>query len=229
MDKTKARPSKNGKVSPSANPGPNSASLEAVSNINPTLRPWVLPVEAIRPDPNNSRKHTDRNIEAIRNSLKEFGQQTPIVLNRDKEVIKGNGTLEAALALGWTEIAAIPSNLTSKRLETGYKVADNKSGDLGGWNYEILAQQFKEYDLNWQGLGWEQWELDPLLGAQWNKPAIEGDPESPDQKGSAILFTAEQREVVDRAILKIRSMTDNKDATDGRCVELICADFLAGH
>ena len=54
-------------------------------------------------DPDNVRKHTQRNLQTIVESLKEFGQRKPIVL-KDNVVVAGNGTLEAAKLLGWTHI-----------------------------------------------------------------------------------------------------------------------------
>jgi ParB-like chromosome segregation protein Spo0J len=58
-------------------------------------------------DPNNARKHSQRNLDAIAASLKQFGQRKPIVVHRGV-VLAGNGTVEAAKTLGWTEIELDP-------------------------------------------------------------------------------------------------------------------------
>jgi len=58
-------------------------------------------------DENNARKHSEVNIAAIAESLKQFGQRKPIVVTQDNRVIAGNGTLEAARFLGWEEIAVV--------------------------------------------------------------------------------------------------------------------------
>ena len=63
-------------------------------------------------DPSNARKHSAKNIEAIKGSLAKFGQQKPIVISKDNIVLAGNGTLEAAKALGWDDIGIISSKLT---------------------------------------------------------------------------------------------------------------------
>ena len=46
--------------------------------------------------------------------------------------------------------------------------------------------------------------------------------------GHPVRLTQEQRSVVDSAIAKIREAAENEDMSEGRAVELICADFLAG-
>lgn len=55
-------------------------------------------------DPANARKHSDKNLAAIKASLTRFGQQKPIVIDSSGVVRAGNGTLAAAKALGWAEI-----------------------------------------------------------------------------------------------------------------------------
>src|SRR5215467_2357941 len=140
-----------------------------IEKINPALAKWIINVDQVKVDPRNPRTHPPYNLEAIKNSLTHFSQQTPIVISKEKIIIKGNGTYEAALALGWKKIAAIPTDLASKKLLTGYKVADNKTGDLAEWDYQILSEEMKEFiDLDWQGLGWAEWELAPILAAEWH-------------------------------------------------------------
>ncbi|MCA9729967.1 MAG: ParB N-terminal domain-containing protein, partial [Candidatus Eisenbacteria bacterium] len=41
-------------------------------------------------DPKNARRHTPRNLEAITASLREFGQQKPIVIDGNNVVKAGN-------------------------------------------------------------------------------------------------------------------------------------------
>jgi ParB-like chromosome segregation protein Spo0J len=58
-----------------------------------------IPVGELHNDPANVRKHGEQNLAAIKASLTRFGQQKPIVVNRDGVVVAGNGTLMAARAL----------------------------------------------------------------------------------------------------------------------------------
>lgn len=206
--------------------GPTEGSLE---KINPALEKWIIPIGSIALDPKNPRTHSARNLEAIKNSLATFGQQTPIVVSaKTKEVAKGNGTLIAAKELGWKKIAAIPTDIASKKLLTGYKVADNKTGDLSDWDFEILSEHMKEYvDLNWIGLGWEDYELQPLRDAKWTAPKIENDASSGDTtEFKNLRVTQNQWSIMQQAIDKAKTHADQTDMTDGRALELICADYL---
>ena len=97
-------------------------------------------------DDKNARKHSDTNLKAIASSLNRFGQRKPIAI-RGKKVLAGNGTLEAARSLGWTEIAVVqvPDNWDEDTAKA-YALADNQTAALAEWDERTLAQQLSELD-----------------------------------------------------------------------------------
>ena len=97
-------------------------------------------------DPNNARKHDDKNLKAIAESLKQFGQRKPIVVWRNT-VVAGNGTLVAAKSLGWAEIqvAVIPNEWDELKVKA-YALADNRTSELATWNQEVLDSQLVELE-----------------------------------------------------------------------------------
>jgi len=95
-------------------------------------------------DPRNARKHDGKNLQAIAESLKQFGQRKPIVV-WGETVVAGNGTLVAAKSLGWTEItvARVPDDWTADQVKA-YALADNRSAELAEWDEQVLAAQLLE-------------------------------------------------------------------------------------
>lgn len=91
-------------------------------------------------DPANARKHNDRNIDAIIASLRRFGQQKPIVIDRTNIVRAGNGTLEAARRLGWESIDCVTTSLEGSDA-IAYAIADNRTAELAEWDEDTLAAQ----------------------------------------------------------------------------------------
>jgi DNA modification methylase len=91
-------------------------------------------------DPANARKHNDKNIEAIIASLRRFGQQKPIVIDRNNIVRAGNGTLEAARRLGWDSIDCVKTSLEGSDA-IAYAIADNRTAELAEWDDDALAAQ----------------------------------------------------------------------------------------
>ena len=97
-----------------------------------------VPISGLSSDPGNARLHSDRNLEAIKRSLSRFGQQKPIVVDSSGTVRAGNGTLQAATALGWENISVVVSDLSEADM-TAFAIADNRTAELAEWDEEMLA------------------------------------------------------------------------------------------
>lgn len=97
------------------------------------------PIADLKMDPANVRKHGPRNIETIVASLQKFGQQKPIVIDKNGVVVAGNGTLAAARQLGWSSIDAVRTGLEGSQA-TAFAIADNRTAELAEWDTDALAQ-----------------------------------------------------------------------------------------
>jgi ParB-like chromosome segregation protein Spo0J len=130
----------------------------------------TVAIDSLTPDPTNARKHDAKNLDAIAGSLKLFGQRKPIVVTPDNVVVAGNGTLQAAKQLGWSEIviARTPRGWTWEQIKA-FALADNRTAELAEWDSSVLADQLLELDAN----GWELKQfgfesLDPLASIDEN-------------------------------------------------------------
>ena len=98
------------------------------------------PIGNVVADPANARKHGEKNLAAIAASLRVYGQRTPIVVNKSNSVVlKGNGTLAAALTLGWTHLAVVWVE-DDPATAAGYAIADNRTAELAEWD-EVAVKQ----------------------------------------------------------------------------------------
>lgn len=98
----------------------------------------IVDIASIQPDPENAREHSQENLDAIRSSLRKFGQQTPIIVDGNGLVRKGNGTLAAAQAEGWTQIAIIRTELQGNEA-AAYAIIDNRTTDMSQFAPEKLS------------------------------------------------------------------------------------------
>lgn len=101
------------------------------------------------PDPANARSHSKRNIQLIAESLAAFGQRKPVVVTSNNLVLTGNGTLQAAQLLGWSDIAVIvvPDDW-SELDQRAFAIADNRTAELAKWNAPLLAAQLEKLQGN---------------------------------------------------------------------------------
>lgn len=111
-------------------------------------------IASLHLDPSNARKHSEKNLSAIKASLAKFGQQKPIVVTTDNVVIAGNGTIEAAKAIGWETIDIHRTPLKGAEA-IAFALADNKTAELAEWDLDILSDQL-------QALHGDGWELEDL-------------------------------------------------------------------
>jgi hypothetical protein len=114
-----------------------------LSNIASGLKSLVTPIDALVLSEHNARRG---DVDAISRSYERFGQRKPIVAHKDtKEIIAGNHQYQAALALGWSEIAVV---FVDDDAETAvaYAIADNRIGQLGDWDVEELVSAFDLMD-----------------------------------------------------------------------------------
>jgi DNA modification methylase len=124
-----------------------------------------VPLSTLVLDPSNARKHATKNLEAIKGSLAKFGQQKPIVVSRTGVVIAGNGTLEAARALGWAEIDVHRTDLEGTDA-TAYAIADNRAGELAEWDAGVLSETLKslrEMDFDLGAIGFDADDLAAMV------------------------------------------------------------------
>jgi ParB-like chromosome segregation protein Spo0J len=130
------------------------------------LKMETISIDDLALDPNNARKHSDKNINAICESLKQFGQRKPIVVNADDVVIAGNGTVEAARKIGLKtlDVVRVPADWSEEKIKA-YALADNRTAELASWDAEILLSQLNELNIaDWDinALGFKEFELNPL-------------------------------------------------------------------
>ena len=103
------------------------------------LQHLAVLISDLTPDPANPRVHSDKNLSAIKNSLKRFGQRKPITVRREGMIVTaGNGTLQCARLLGWTHIAAVILDDDSMTA-AAWGVSDNRTGELAGWDDDVLT------------------------------------------------------------------------------------------
>ena len=99
-------------------------------------------IDKIRPYENNPRNN-DGAVEAVANSLREFGWQQPIVVDMDGVIIAGHTRYKAAKTLGMQEVPVVYADLPPEKVQA-YRLADNKTGELAGWDFSKLQQELDE-------------------------------------------------------------------------------------
>src|SRR6266481_3308454 len=122
------------------------------------------------PDPRNARTHPKRQIDQIKASIDAFGFTNPILADPDGHIIAGHGRLQAARAMGFSEVPTITLSGLSDTQKRALRIADNKIALNAGWDLEILQLELSELasidiDIDPTLTGFSTGEIDVILSS----------------------------------------------------------------
>ena len=91
-------------------------------------------IEVLHPYENNPRKNESA-IDAVANSIREFGFKVPIIIDKKDTIVTGHTRYFAAQKLGMEEVPCIlADDLTPKQIRA-FRLVDNKTSELAGWGF----------------------------------------------------------------------------------------------
>lgn len=112
-------------------------------------------IDSIKPYENNPRDN-DGGVDAVANSIKEFGWQQPIVVDNDNVIIVGHTRYKAAKKLGMDKVPVVVADNLSDEQVKAYRLADNKTSELTNWNLDLLDDELNEIlDIDMEDFGFE--------------------------------------------------------------------------
>lgn len=111
--------------------------------------------DALIPYGRNQKKHDEKQVQNVANSIKRFGWTQPIVVDKKGVVVIGHCRLLAAKKLGMAEVPVVVADDLSEDEIRELRIADNKTNE-SGWDYEALKidldeLKFEGFDFDWGG------------------------------------------------------------------------------
>ena len=103
----------------------------------------VRPLSQLKTNPRNARTHSRRQVRQIADSIRTFGFNNPILIDDEGLIIAGHGRIAAAELLSMTEVPTVCLSHMSEAEKRAYIIADNRLAEKAGWDFEILAIEFK--------------------------------------------------------------------------------------
>ena len=111
-----------------------------------------IAVDQIKPYENNPRIN-DGAVDAVAASIKEFGFQQPLVLDKDHVIIVGHTRYKAALQLGIEVVPCVIADQLTEEQCRAYRLADNKVGELALWDHAALNIELGQIDMDMTDFG----------------------------------------------------------------------------
>ena len=130
-----------------------------------TMQIEQVAINDLIPYENNPRAN-DGAVEAVANSIREFGFRSPIILDKDGVIIAGHTRAKAAKRLGLDTVPVIRAEDLTPEQVKAFRLADNKVGEIAGWLPELLEAELAELeniDMSQFGFDVEEPEEEPEI------------------------------------------------------------------
>jgi len=158
---------------------------------------YQRPLSDIKPYEKNPRQKYD--IQKVAQSIKEFGFQQPIVVDRAGVIIVGHGRYQASKSLGLETVPVVIADLSPEKAKA-YRIADNKTNEYSDWDIGLLQQEFTDLlDINYdlELTGFDADELEKLIVGEkeglTDEDAVPETPEEPKAQLGDIYKLGEHR------------------------------------
>jgi DNA modification methylase len=138
----------------------------------------LIDIDKLIPYVNNARTHNKEQITKLRSSLREFGFVSPVLIDKDFNILAGHGRIIAAKEEGLKDVPCVLVEHLTEAQKKAYILADNKLALDAGWDNELLAleiQGLKDLDFDVSLTGFDAAEIDDLFNQLHDKELNEDD------------------------------------------------------
>lgn len=106
-----------------------------------------LATENLIPYARNAKRHDPAQVSKLAGSIKEFGFNNPVLIDKDNGIIAGHGRVMAAQQLGLAEVPCIRLGHLTENQKRAYILADNRLAEVNsGWDEDLLKLEVADID-----------------------------------------------------------------------------------
>ena len=122
-----------------------------------------MDISAIKPYDNNPRRN-EKAVDAVANSIKQFGFKNPIIVDKDNVIISGHTRRLAALKLGLKEVPVIVGKDLTEAQIRAFRLADNRVAEIAKWDDDALkAEMAKVLDVDFESFGFDLDDIEDII------------------------------------------------------------------
>lgn len=136
-------------------------------------------IDELKPYEKNARTHSEQQIETICNSIREFGFRNPVIIDENNMILAGHGRVMAAKQMGLEKVPFVRWEDMTETQKRGFILANNKTADLAGWDFDILQDELQDINLDMSDFGFDDISEPGIDELEENDGVIENNTSKP--------------------------------------------------
>jgi hypothetical protein len=185
---------------------------------------------------NNARTHSEQQVLQIAASIKEFGFNSPVLVDGENGIIAGHGRVMAAKKLNLDEVPTIELKHLTKTQKKAYILADNRLALNSGWDNDLLALELGElsddgFDLDLLGFDVDELGIDGFEADEVEMPELKSGDKEPFQQMTFTLHD-EQVEQIKAACdiaKKMGEFDSPNENSNGNALARVCETYVTDY
>ncbi len=156
------------KVHLSSRRGPSVTEISRRSAAPKALQIQHLPIQQVRPNPDNPRTHPSKQIRKLARAIEDFGFLIPVLIDDQDTVLAGHARIEAAKQLVLPSVPCIRASHLTEAQKRTFTILDNRIATEAAWDFQLLAKEIEflqTEDIDLTTTGFEIPEIEMILDA----------------------------------------------------------------
>lgn len=115
-----------------------------------------IKISQLIPYANNAKIHDEKAINAVAESIKQFGFVQPVVIDKNNEIVIGHCRVLASKKLNLETVPCVCVDELTEEQVKALRLADNKTNELSDWDFNILNNELENIiDIDMSEFGFD--------------------------------------------------------------------------
>lgn len=165
-------------------------------------------LDQLIPYVNNAKIHSDDQVTKIASSIREFGFLSPVLIDRNFNIIAGHGRVMAAKKLNMETVPCVFIEGLSENQRKAYILADNRLAELASWDMNLVGLEIGELEYEGFDIDLVGFDNMDITGDDFGTDFSLPDGDKPDVYQMTFTLRKQQKDLIEEALKTVKEDID---------------------
>lgn len=165
-------------------------------------------LDQLIPYVNNAKIHSDDQVTKIASSIREFGFLSPVLIDRNFNIIAGHGRVMAAKKLNMETVPCVFIEGLSENQRKAYILADNRLAELASWDMNLVGLEIGELEYEGFDIDLVGFDNMDITGDDFGTDFVLPDGDKPDVYQMTFTLRKQQKDLIEEALKTVKEDID---------------------